>query len=141
MTTQQILNLNTIRNPEANEIIQKVLRKIKPLSKYEDMEEDIPLELVERVIHTIVSKYHVGVQWISHESRLSIPEVYWSISIKTTDTHKWLVSIQAATMYELLAKTAIKLYSLAKSDELTIRDIDEGKRKKENLSKELEEDE
>lgn len=141
MTTQQILNLNTRKNPEANEIIQKVLRKIKPLSKYEDMEEDIPLELVEKVIHAIVSKYHVRIQWITHESRLSIPEVYWSISVKTDDTHKWLGSIQAATMYELLAKTAIKLYSLVKAEEVTVRDIEEEKNRKERLSKELEEDE
>lgn len=141
MTTQQILNLNTRKNPEANEIIQKVLRKIKPLSKYEDMEEDIPLELVEKVIHTIVGKYHVGIQWISHESRLSIPEIYWSVSIKSTDAHKWLGSIQGATMYELLAKTAIKLYVLVKNEEVAVRDIDEEKRKKEILSKELEKDE
>ena len=138
MTTQEILNMNAKTFPAANEIIQGVLRKIKPLSKYEDMEEDIPLELVEKVIHTIVSKYHVRIQWITHESRLNIPEVYWSVSIKTDDTHKWLGSIQAATMYELLAKTAIKLYSLVKKEELVVRDVNEEKLRKERLSKELE---
>jgi len=141
MTTQEIMNLNTRKNPEANEVIQKVLRKIKPLSKYEDIEEDIPLELVEKVIHTIVNKYHMAIQWISHQSRLSVPEVYWSVSIKTDDTHKWLGSIQGATMYELIAKIAIKMYSMVKSGELVVRDIEEDKRRKERLSKELEEDE
>lgn len=130
MTTQQILNLNTRTNPGAEVTIQKALRKIKPLSKFEGVEENIPLELVEKVIHTIVSKYHVGIQWISHESRLNIPEVYWSVSIKTTDDHKWLGSIQGATMYELLAKTAIKLYVLVKNEELTVRDADEERRKR-----------
>lgn len=141
MTTQQILNLNTIKNPEANEIIQKALRKIKPLSKYEDMEEDIPLELVEKVIHTIISKYNVCIQWISHESRLAIPEVYWSVSLKTSDTHKWLGSIQAANMYELLAKVAIKLYVMVKNEELIVKGKDEERLRKERISKELEKDE
>lgn len=138
MTTQQILNLNTRINPEGNEIIQKALRKIKPLSKYEDVKEDIPLELVEKVIHTIVSKYNIGVQWINHESRMMIPEVYWSVSIKTTDNHKWVCSIQGATMYELLAKTAIKMYIMVKNDEVTVKDVDEEKKMREKISKELE---
>ena len=47
MKTEQILNLD-FRKEENQGIIQKVLRKIKPLSKYSD--EVVPIEAIEKLV-------------------------------------------------------------------------------------------
>lgn len=120
MTTQQVLMLDC-REEESMEIIQKVLHKITPLSKFKG---DVPLEMVEKLIHKMVKKYFVRIQWITHTSipyRLDEDEQWWSISLKQDDTHAWLGSISGYTMYEVLAKTAIKIYAMVKKGELEVR--------------------
>ena len=55
MKTEDIINLDC-RKEENKEIIQKVLRKIKPLSRYPDGC-DIPFEAIEKAITVMCKKY------------------------------------------------------------------------------------
>ncbi len=112
MKTEQILNLD-YRKEENQEIIQKVLRKIKPLSKYSE-EEQIPLEAIEKLIRVLVQKYEITPQWMSmtfHEPILGI----YSCGIKTTTDHAWLGNVYGMCLYEIFAKMAIKIYSEVKA--------------------------
>lgn len=136
MTTDAILILDC-RKEENKVIIQKALRKIKPLQKFEDVEEDIPLEMIEKVINVIIGKYCVCIQWISHHKHPLITEdtsMWWSCSLKTDDDHKWLGSFYGATMYELLAKCAIKLYAGTLKDEYRKRSKEQEEERRKRLA-------
>jgi hypothetical protein len=118
MTTEKILNLD-YRKEETKEIIQKVLRKIKPLSKYSD-ECDIPLEAIEKLIRVLFQKYEITPQWMTmslHESAVNV----YSIGVKTTTEHKWLGTVYGMCLYEVFAKLAIKMYSEIKQGNVKSR--------------------
>lgn len=112
MKTEQILNLD-FRKEENKEIIQKVLRKIKPLSKY-PVGQDIPLEKIEKLIMVLTRKYEITPQWINMSYRSNECGIY-SVGIKTTTDHKWLGNVYGICLYEVFAKMAIKMYSEIKS--------------------------
>jgi hypothetical protein len=136
VTTDSILMLDC-RKEENKAIIQKALRKIKPLMKYEEVEEDIPLEMIEKVINVITGKYCVCIQWISHQKQplfTNDNSVWWSCSCKTDDDHKWIGTWYGATMYELLAKTALRLYVGTLKEEFRKRDMKKEEEKKKRLA-------
>lgn len=115
MKTDEILNLD-YRKEESKEIIQRVLRKIKPLSKFSE-ENDVPIEAIEKVIRVMVNKYAITPQWMTisyHEHEFGI----YSISVKTLDTHKWIGNVYGMCLYEVFAKLAIKIYSEIKSGKI-----------------------
>lgn len=117
MKTEQILNLD-YRKEENQEIIQKVLRKIKPLSKYSE-EEQVPIESIEKLIQVLCQKYNITPQWMSmsfSEPKLSI----YSIGVKTTTDHKWLGNVYGMCLYEVFAKLAIKMYSEVKAGNIEV---------------------
>lgn len=118
MKTEQILNLD-YRKKETKEIIQKVLRKIKPLSKCSE-EHDIPLEAIEKVVRIISQKYEIVPQWMVISLYESAINVY-SISVKTADTHQWLGNVYGMCLYEVFAKLAIKMYSEVKQGNVGLR--------------------
>ena len=129
MKTEQILNLD-YRKEESQEIIQKVLRKIKPLSKYSD-ESNIPIEAIEKLIRVLVQKYEITPQWMTmsyFEQTLGI----YSICVKTTTGHEWLGTVYGMCLYEVFAKLAIKMYSEIKSGNVPVRTMtkEEKQRKK-----------
>ena len=111
MTTEEILNLD-YRNDENKNKIQKVLRKIKPLSKYSD--EDIPLIDLEKLILLYQKKYNVKFSYIMMNTE-SI--MIYTASLKT-DEGKWLGNVYGAYIYELFAKVCISMYSKAKKGEI-----------------------
>jgi len=117
MTTDDILNLDY--RLEANKIkLKKALCRIKPLSKYED-EEEIPLEKLEKLIGMFSRKYKIMIQYINMTCIKNNEENLFLVSLKTTDKeNKWLGSIYGCCLYELFAKTAIKMYVLIKSGEI-----------------------
>lgn len=118
MRTEQILNLDC-RKEENSEIIQKVLRQIKPLSKYSD-EERIPLEAIEKLVRILCQKYEISPQWMSmhfNEQSLGI----YSMGVKTTTDHNWIGNVYGVSLYEIFAKLAIKIYSEVKSGNIPTR--------------------
>lgn len=132
MKTEQILNLD-YRKEESQEIIQKVLRKIKPLSKYSD-ESNIPIEAIEKLIRVLVQKYEIIPQWMMmsyFEPNVGI----YSIGIKTTTEHEWLGTVYGMCLYEVFAKLAIKMYSEAKSGKIPLRTATKEEKEREQLAK------
>lgn len=119
MKTEDILNLD-FRKEESKEIIQKVLRKIKPLSKYSDECNDIPLEAIEKLIRVLYQKYEITPQWMMIS--LNEPEnSFYSIAVKTTTNHEWLGTVYGMCLYEVFAKLAIKMYSEIKQGNIMPR--------------------
>lgn len=131
MKTEQILNLD-YRKEESQKIIQKVLKKIKPLSKYSD--EFVPLEAIEKLIRVLCQKYEITPQWMTmsyFESTLSI----YSIGVKTTTKHEWLGTVYGICLYEVFAKLAIKMYSEIKSGKIPVRTTTKEEKERERLAK------
>lgn len=117
MKTEDILNLDC-RKEESKEIIQKALKKIKPLSKYSD---EVPLEAIEKLIGVLTKKYSIRIQSINLSFVEENGSLYYSCSIKEDDEHQWLGNCYGITIYELLSKVAIKLYSDIKRLEISER--------------------
>ena len=111
MTTNQIMNLDC-REPENQEIIQKVLRQVKPLSKCSD--EFIPVEKIERTIKVLCVKYDLFVQSIVPDCHSNENGIIWRAGIFDRKDLSHLGNAYGLTMYECLAKTAIYLYSITR---------------------------
>lgn len=132
MKTEEILNLD-YRKEENQEIIQKVLRKIKPLSKYSD-ESNIPIEVIEKLVRVLVQKYEITPQWMSMSYFEPILGIY-SIGVKTTTDHKWLGTVYGMCLYEVFAKLAIKMYSEVKSGNIPVKTMTKEEKQRERLAK------
>ena len=137
MTTEQILFLD-YREEETKEIIQKVLRKIKPLSKYSDEYDNIPLEAIEKLIRVLHQKYEIVPQWMTMSLQESAANIY-SIGVKTTTDHKWLGTVYGMCLYEVFAKLAIKMYSEVKQGNVNQRVKTKEENERELLAKEAKE--
>lgn len=138
MKTEQILRLD-YREEESKEIIQKVLRKIKPLSKYSDEHGDIPLEAIEKLIRVLYQKYEITPQWMSMSLNEPIVNIY-SIGIKTTTDHKWLGTVYGMCLYETFAKLAIKMYSEIKQGNVAQRTKTDEEKERELLAEKIKEE-
>lgn len=133
MKTEDILNLD-YREQESKEIIQKVLKKIKPLSKYSDEYTEIPLEAIEKLIRVLFQKYEITPQWMTmslHETAVNV----YSIGVKTTTEHKWLGTVYGMCLYEVFAKLAIKMYSEVKQGNIQVRTKSVEERQRELLAR------
>ncbi len=138
MKTEQILNLD-YRKEENKEIIQKVLRKIKPLSKYSD-EEQIPLEAIEKLIRVLTQKYMITPQWMNMAFKAGESNIY-SIGVKTTTDHKWLGNVYGMCLYEVFAKLAIKMYSEVKAGRIKEATLTKEEKQRESIAKRIEKEE
>lgn len=138
MKTERILMLD-YREEETKEIIQKVLRKIKPLSKYSE-ECDIPLEAIEKLIFVLAQKYAITPQWLMMSFHDGVTSVY-SVGVKTTTDHKWIGTIHGMCLYEVFAKLAIKMYSEVKQGNIELKAATKEEKQRERLAKKIEEEE
>ena len=135
MKTDQILNLD-YREEEAKEIIQKVLRKIKPLSNLSDDNGDVPIEAIEKLIRILHQKYEITPQWMTislHESAVNV----YSIGVKTTTDHQWLGTVYGMCLYEVFAKLAIKMYSEIKQGNIEQRTKTDEEKERELRAKKI----
>lgn len=138
MKTEQILNLD-YRKEENKEIIQKVLRKIKPLSKYSE-EEQIPLEAVEKLVRVLSQKYEITPQWMSMYFGEQVVGIY-SIGVKTTTNHEWLGTVYGMCLYEVFSKLAIKMYSEIKSGNVEVKTMTKEEKQRERIVKKIDKEE
>lgn len=138
MKTEQILNLDYTKE-ESKEIIQKVLRKIKPLSKFSE-EEDIPLEAIEKLIRVLCQKYEITPQWMNMTYNNSTLGIY-SMGVKTTTTHEWIGNVYGMCLYEIFAKLAIKMYSEIKAGRIEVRTMTKEEKQRERIAKKIEKEE
>lgn len=120
MSTEQILMLS-FDEEGSDEIVQRVLLKIKPLSKYEGRR--LPLDAIEKTICAMVRKYSFTPQWISmsYGKSLGTECGYYSCGVKASDTHEWLGTVSGRSLYELMAKLCILMYSKVKANSVPIR--------------------
>ncbi len=119
MTTKQIMNLD-YRKEENQEIIQKVLRQIKPLSKYSD-EYEIPFSALEKAIKVMCKKYCMQLRDLSPDMWSNHNHTIWRATLINETNLKTIETIYGISLYEVFAKTAIRLYAEVKKG-IEIRD-------------------
>ena len=105
MKTEDILNLD-YRVEENRELLTKVLRKIPPLAEYDE----IPLEALEKVIGSISRKYAIMIQYIC-PTYVKGNEPIYCVSLKIIYPYRWLGNVYGCCLYEVMAKTAIRMYA------------------------------
>lgn len=111
MKTEDILQLDC-RKEENKKIIQKVLRKIKPLSKYSD-EEEVPFEMLEKVLRAIEKKYGYHIFMLFPDMQSSNDGIIWRAEVSLSN-QKQNKNIYGISFYELIAKVVIYEYSKVK---------------------------
>lgn len=110
MTIKEIINLDC-RVKENKESIQRALRKIKPLSNYSE-DAEIPLEKVEKLVWKLSLKYKMRVRSIMPDLWASDKSIIWAAYIVNEENlSDYGRSIYGASMYEVLSKVALFMYS------------------------------
>lgn len=112
MTTKQILELD-FRDEENQEIIQKVLRQIKPLSKYSD-EEDIPFDAVEKAIVVMSKKYNMRIRDFVPDVWANKTETIWRATLIDDINLSTISLVYGICLYEVFAKCAIQMYAMVR---------------------------
>lgn len=112
MTTNQVLQLDC-RKAENQKIMQKVLKQIKPLSKYSD-EEEIPFWAIEKAICVMTKKYEMHITNIYPDIYCNDECIVWKASLCDDKTLKMMALVYGADIYELFSKCAVKMYAEVK---------------------------
>lgn len=112
MTTNEIINLD-YRKKKNQEIIQKVLRQIKPLSKYSD-ECDIPFSAIEKAITVMCKKYCMKVNQLTPDMWANDENTIWKAWLINDTNFKTIDTVYGLSLYEVFAKTVIRLYAEVK---------------------------
>lgn len=107
MKTEDILNLD-LRKEENKEIIQKVLKLIKPLSRFSG---EIPFEGIEKAIVIMSKKYKMRIRDITPDVWSNENNTIWRAVIINEENLKTMGVIYGISLYELFAKTAILMYA------------------------------
>lgn len=109
MTIKELLDLDC-RESESNEIIQEYLKKIKPLAKYKGVE-DVPIYKIEKVISVLSKNYNMRVRDFVPDVWSNESETIWRATV-VDDRNLRMSIIYGLSLYEILAKTAIYMYSI-----------------------------
>lgn len=109
MKTYDILALD-YRENESREIIQKVLKKIKPLSKCIS---NVPLEKIERCAKVICEKYNYWLRFYS-DTASGDDCIVWRCEVFDSNDLQLIKKIYGCTFYECMSKVVIYLYSIIK---------------------------
>lgn len=122
MTTKQVIELDC-QVDENMQVLQKVLKQIKPLAKYS---EEVPQWAIEKVIHSMCHKYKLWVREIAQDPWSNSKFDIWRVSVFLDDEslsyeQGKLQPIFGATIYEALAKAAVLIYSTVKTGKAGIR--------------------
>lgn len=112
MTTKDIMNLDW-RKEKDRAIIQKVLRQIKPLSKYSD-EYDIPLDAIEKAITVMCKRYNMIVRDFFPDMFGNDEHTIWRATLINDKTFKKIDDVYGISLYEIFAKIAIRLFAEVK---------------------------
>lgn len=112
MTTKQVINLD-YRKEENQEIIQKVLRQIKPLSRYSD-ECEIPFSALEKAITVMCKKYMMRIRDFTPDVWANDDHTIWRATLINETNLKTIDMVYGISLYEVFAKSAIRLYAEVK---------------------------
>lgn len=120
MRVRDILQLDC-REEENKKVIQNMLKKIKPFSKYED--EDVEISKIEKFIGVAVKKYDLYVRDIMFASIVTDNnEILYNLHLYRESDLQIICEIYGCELYELMAKTAIYIYALIKNEKVRKRD-------------------
>lgn len=116
MTTKDILELD-FRDEKSYGIMQKVLKKVGPLSKIED--DEISLEKLERMLYLFPKKYFVEVVWILVSNQNDYP-LY---TLTLMDTFKGVIfkNVYGITLYEVVSKAVVAIWASIKAKKILKR--------------------
>lgn len=112
MTTNQVINLD-YREKKNQEIIQKVLRQIKPLSRYSD-ECEIPFSALEKAITVMCKKYCMRIRDFVPDVWSNKENTIWRATLIDETNLKTIDMVYGISLYEVFAKCAIRLYAEVK---------------------------
>lgn len=110
MTTNEILQLDC-RKEENKQIIQKVLKKIGPLSKYSE-EEQVPFEKVEKLVVVLSKKYNMYVRELMSDAWSNSNDIIWEATVIGGTKPVTIRPVCGLSLYEVFAKIAICMYSI-----------------------------
>lgn len=120
MRVRDILQLDC-REEENKEVIQNMLKKIKPFSKYEN--EDVEISKIEKFIGVATKKYDLYVRDIMFASIVTDNnEILYNLHLYRESDLQIICEIYGCELYELMAKTAIYIYALIKNEKVRKRD-------------------
>lgn len=107
MTTNQLLELDC-REDENQRIVQKALKLIKPLKNEVGI---VPIEKLERAIKVMCEKYDMWVRELCPDVQAGEKHIVWRSSIINVKNLKTIGVVYGCTLYEVVAKTTIFIYS------------------------------
>lgn len=110
MKIEEILNLDC-RDKKNAEALQAMLKKIKPLSKHEGK---VPIESLEKLVFVLSSKYDVTPQYVFVDIYANGSSLVYSCNVLSKGDRELLGTVYGATLYELFAKLALKMFSEVK---------------------------
>lgn len=84
--------------------LKRAVLKTKWFSRF--TEDQLTLETIETGYRKVSEKYDVGVSYIMRASAHS-----WSVAVQDFNTHKWVESFTAMSLYEAMCKTMLVLYA------------------------------
>ena len=90
-----------------------MLKKIKPLSKYSD-EDEIPFNALEKVITIMCKKYRMRIQDFVPDMLSNDSNTIWRATLINETNLKTIDMVYGISLYEVFAKTAIRLYAEVK---------------------------
>lgn len=109
MTTNQVIQLDCTKQ-ENQEIIQNVLRKIKPLSKCPEGL-DVPFGKIEKAIVVMSKKYSMRVRDFVPDVWSNNSNTIWRATVIDDTTLQTISLVYGLTLYEVFAKVAIVMYA------------------------------
>lgn len=115
MKTDDILNIDAERE-EGKRTLNKFLWKIKPLKTkamkqgIQPKAEYLSLELIETAIHGLCSHYGYRTQGIGSYFNSNVFQFYTTCVMD--EKRQWLGNVYGKTLWEIEAKTLIKIYGL-----------------------------
>ena len=125
MKTEDILNLDCTDGSNLEQI-NKFLWKVKPVARILEKNhytktKQAPLELLEQALHGIMLRYGYRIQGINTyyetEEGKEIEFVFYTASLlKIRDTREWIGNVYGKTLWEIVAKTIIKIYADLKKE-------------------------
>ena len=125
MKTEDILNLDCTDGNNLEQI-NKFMWKVKPVARILEKNhytktKQAPLELLEQALHGIMLRYGYRIQGINTyyetEEGKEIEFVFYTASLlKIRDTREWIGNVYGKTLWEIVAKTIIKVYADLKKE-------------------------
>lgn len=109
MKTSEILQLDC-REANNRQIIQKVLRKVKPLA--DSPEKNVPLPLIEKLITLLSKKYSMSIKEFVPDVHSNSTGMIWRATITNDVNFQVLQTVHGLSVYEVFAKSAIYMYSM-----------------------------